>query len=71
MGPLIDAEHKEKVTEHLDFAREECVKKCGNGFPSAQEIIEAVTDHTAWTLYNSKEIEMAQGLSADISTEDN
>jgi len=46
------------------------VKKSGNGYPSAREIIEAVTDRTAWTLNNSKEIEMAQGLSADIITED-
>ncbi len=42
------------------------VKKSGNGYPSAREVIEAVTDRTAWTLNNSKEIEMAQGLSADI-----
>jgi aldehyde dehydrogenase (NAD+) len=47
------------------------VKKSGNGYPSAREIIEAVTDRTAWTLNNSKEIKMAQGLSADIITEDN
>ena len=46
------------------------VKKSGNGFPSAREIIEAVTDRTAWTLNNSSEIEMAQGLSADITTRD-
>jgi aldehyde dehydrogenase (NAD+) len=46
------------------------VKKSGNGYPSAREIIEAVTDRTAWTLNNSKDIEMAQGLSADIITED-
>ncbi|WP_254271591.1 aldehyde dehydrogenase family protein [Haloarcula marina] len=46
------------------------VKKSGNGFPSAREIIEAVTDRTAWTLNNSKEIRMAQGLSADIITGD-
>jgi aldehyde dehydrogenase (NAD+) len=45
------------------------VKKSGNGYPSAREIIEAVTDRTAWTLNNSKEIRMAQGLSADIITE--
>ena len=44
------------------------VKKSGNGYPSAREIIEAVTDRTAWTLNNSKNIEMAQGLSADIVT---
>jgi NAD-dependent aldehyde dehydrogenases len=46
------------------------VKKSGNGYPSAREAIEAVTDRTAWTLNNSKEIEMAQGLSADITTQD-
>ncbi|WP_336001225.1 aldehyde dehydrogenase family protein [Halorientalis halophila] len=46
------------------------VKKSGNGYPSAREIIEAVTDRTAWTLNNSKDIQMAQGLSADITTED-
>ncbi|SEQ49037.1 aldehyde dehydrogenase family protein [Natrinema salaciae] len=44
------------------------VKKSGNGYPSAREAIEAVTERTAWTLNNSKEIEMAQGLSADIKT---
>ena len=46
------------------------VKKSGNGYPSAREIIEAVTDRTAWTLNNSKDIRMAQGLSAEITTED-
>ncbi len=50
---------------HLPFGG---VKKSGNGYPSAREIIEAVTERTAWTLNNSKEIEMAQGLSADINT---
>ena len=45
------------------------VKKSGNGYPSAREVIEAVTERTAWTLNNSKDIEMAQGLSADIKTE--
>ncbi|MEF8780053.1 MAG: aldehyde dehydrogenase family protein [Haloferacaceae archaeon] len=44
------------------------VKKSGNGYPSAREVIEAVTERTAWTLNNSKEIEMAQGLSAEIKT---
>ena len=44
------------------------VKKSGNGYPSAREVIEAVTERTAWTLNNSKKIEMAQGLSADIKT---
>jgi aldehyde dehydrogenase (NAD+) len=46
------------------------VKRSGNGYPSAREVIEAVTERTAWTLNNSKDIEMAQGLSADINTED-
>jgi len=46
------------------------VKKSGNGYPSAREVIEAVTERTAWTINNSKEIQMAQGLSADIKTED-
>jgi aldehyde dehydrogenase (NAD+) len=46
------------------------VKRSGNGYPSAREIIEAVTDRTAWTLNNSRDIEMAQGLSADITTRD-
>ncbi len=46
------------------------VKKSGKGAPSAREVIEAVTERTAWTLNNSKDIEMAQGLSADIRTEE-
>ena len=44
------------------------VKKSGNGYPSAREVIEAVTERTAWTVNNSHDIEMAQGLSADIKT---
>ncbi|WP_254523348.1 aldehyde dehydrogenase family protein [Natrinema caseinilyticum] len=44
------------------------VKKSGNGYPSAREAIEAVTERTAWTMNNSEDIEMAQGLSADIKT---
>jgi aldehyde dehydrogenase (NAD+) len=44
------------------------VKKSGNGYPSAREVIEAVTERTAWTLNNSKDLQMAQGLSADIKT---
>ncbi|WP_330631068.1 aldehyde dehydrogenase family protein [Halocatena halophila] len=51
---------------HLPFGG---VKKSGNGYPSAREVIEAVTERTAWTLNNSKDIEMAQGLSADITTD--
>ena len=46
------------------------VKKSGNGYPSAREAIEAVTDRTAWTLNNADDIEMAQGLSAEIKTSD-
>ncbi|AAG19243.1 MULTISPECIES: aldehyde dehydrogenase family protein [Halobacterium] len=46
------------------------MKKSGNGYPSAREVIEAVTERTAWTLNNSKDIEMAQGLSADINTDE-
>jgi aldehyde dehydrogenase (NAD+) len=52
---------------HLPFGG---VKKSGNGYPSAREVIEAVTERTAWTLNNSKEIKMAQGLSADIKTQE-
>ena len=52
---------------HLPFGG---VKKSGNGYPSAREVIEAVTERTAFTLNNSKDIEMAQGLSADITTAD-
>ncbi|RXK51472.1 aldehyde dehydrogenase family protein [Halorientalis pallida] len=46
------------------------VKKSGKGAPSAREVIEAVTERTAWTLNNATDIEMAQGLSADITTEE-
>jgi len=46
------------------------VKKSGKGSPSAREVIEAVTDRTAWTVNNSKDIQMAQGLSADIKTDE-
>ncbi|QLD88561.1 aldehyde dehydrogenase family protein [Natronomonas salina] len=46
------------------------VKHSGQGAPHAREAIEAVTERTAWTLNNSSDIEMAQGLSADIKTED-
>ncbi|AEH39148.1 aldehyde dehydrogenase family protein [Halopiger xanaduensis] len=52
---------------HLPFGG---VGKSGNGYPSGREVIEAVTERTAWTLNNSKEIEMAQGLSADVTTKD-
>ncbi len=46
------------------------VKKSGKGSPTAREVIESVTERTAFTLNNSRDIEMAQGLSADITTED-
>ena len=42
------------------------VKGSGRGAPHAREAIETVTDRTAWTLNNSEDIQMAQGLSADI-----
>ena|GEM_PF-5409733 len=44
------------------------VKQSGNGYPSAREVIEAVTDRTAWTLNDAEGIELAQGLSAEITT---
>lgn len=46
------------------------VGKSGNGYPSAREVIEAVTDRTAWTVNNDEDIQLAQGLSADIKTRD-
>ncbi|MEF8853811.1 MAG: aldehyde dehydrogenase family protein [Haloarculaceae archaeon] len=46
------------------------VGKSGKGAPSAREVIEAVTERTAWTVNNSRDVQMAQGLSADITTED-
>ena len=46
------------------------LKRSGNGYPSARETIEAVTDRVAWTLNNARDIEMAQGLSAEIKTEE-
>ncbi len=50
---------------HLPFGG---VKQSGNGYPSAREVIEAVTERTAFTINNSKDIQLAQGLSADIET---
>ena len=46
------------------------VKKSGKGAPSAREVIESVTERVAFTLNNSKDIKMAQGLSADLKTDD-
>jgi aldehyde dehydrogenase (NAD+) len=44
------------------------VKKSGKGAPSAREVIEAVTERTAWTVNNAEDVQMAQGLSAEITT---
>ncbi|MFB6074936.1 MAG: aldehyde dehydrogenase family protein [Haloarculaceae archaeon] len=52
---------------HLPFGG---VKQSGSGPPHAREVIEAVTERTAWTVNNSSDVEMAQGLSASIKTED-
>jgi aldehyde dehydrogenase (NAD+) len=41
------------------------VKKSGSGFPAALTIVEAITDKVAFTYNSSKEIKMAQGLSAE------
>ena len=46
------------------------VGKSGNGYPSAREVIEAVTDRTAWTVNNGEDVALAQGLSAEITTRD-
>jgi aldehyde dehydrogenase (NAD+) len=46
------------------------VKRSGAGFPYARELIEVVTDRTAWTVNNDREIRLAQGLSAEIDTEE-
>jgi len=46
------------------------VKRSGNGRPSAREIIETVTERTAWTVNNDRDITLAQGLSAEVSTEE-
>ncbi|MDY6771674.1 MAG: aldehyde dehydrogenase family protein [Candidatus Nanohaloarchaea archaeon] len=48
---------------HLPFGG---VKKSGSGIASGKDIIRAVTHRMAWTVNNEKDIEMAQGLSADI-----
>lgn len=48
---------------HLPFGG---VKKSGTGIPSAAGIVEAVTHKTTWTVNHSREIVMAQGLSARI-----
>ena len=35
------------------------VKKSGKGAPSAREVIEAVTERTAWTVNNAEDVQMA------------
>ena len=47
------------------------VKKSGNGDPSAREVIEAGTERSALTVNDTPEIELAQGLSADVKVDDN
>jgi aldehyde dehydrogenase (NAD+) len=46
------------------------VKKSGNGYPSAREIIEVVTERTAWTVNNGEGVELAQDLSSEITTDE-
>lgn len=48
---------------HLPFGG---VKSSGNGHPSAEGLLDAVTHRTAFTVNHAKEIVMAQGLSTKI-----
>jgi len=48
---------------HLPFGG---VKGSGNGHPSAEGLIDAVTHRTAFTVNHAKKIQLAQGLSAEI-----
>jgi len=48
---------------HLPFGG---VKNSGNGHPSAEGLIDAVTHRTAFTVNHAREIVMAQGLSTKI-----
>ncbi len=52
---------------HLPFGG---VKKSGNGHPSAAGLIETVTHKTAWTVNHAEEVKMAQGLKADVTTQE-
>lgn len=52
---------------HLPFGG---VKKSGNGHPSAAGLIETVTHKTAWTVNHAEEVRMAQGLKADVTTQE-
>jgi len=45
------------------------VKKSGNGYPSAREIIEVVTDRVAWTVNNGTDVKLAQDLSSEITVD--
>ncbi|MCH8273338.1 MAG: aldehyde dehydrogenase family protein [Armatimonadetes bacterium] len=48
---------------HLPFGG---VKGSGNGHPSAEGLLDAVTHRTAFTVNHGKEIVMAQGMSAEV-----
>jgi aldehyde dehydrogenase (NAD+) len=43
------------------------VKKSGTGHPSAAALVDAVTHKYAWTMNYAERIQMAQGLSADLT----
>ncbi len=48
---------------HLPFGG---VKKSGNGHPSAEGLIDAITHRTAFTINHDKKIALAQGLKAEL-----
>jgi aldehyde dehydrogenase (NAD+) len=52
---------------HLPFGG---VKRSGSGIPAGKDIIRAVTHRMAWTVNHDNDIQMAQGLSADIDRGD-
>jgi aldehyde dehydrogenase (NAD+) len=45
------------------------VKKSGTGHPSASALVDAVTHKFAWTVNYGEKLQMAQGLSAQVSNE--
>jgi aldehyde dehydrogenase (NAD+) len=45
------------------------VKKSGTGHPSASALVDAVTHKFAWTVNYGDKLQMAQGLSAQVSTD--
>ena len=53
---------------HLPFGG---VKRSGNGQPSAAALVDAVTHRTAFTVNHDRTIRMAQGMSADLSSDNN